>query len=504
MKQVEILFVHPNASKKVYQDLSKDLSAIEPPIWAALLANSMRASGWQKVAILDCEAENLSPKESAESILTYKARLIVFVVYGQQPSASTQNMQGVHDCLEILKNKSPESKVLLTGLYPSAVSRKTMLEEKTDFVCQGEGPRTIKSLLRVTDMTNSEELKKVPGLWYRESGKIKFTRPAPLITQEELVEELPGMAWDLLPMDKYRTSNWHAMTNDNITGPFASLYTSLGCPFRCSFCCINAPFGNNNVENSDYARNKFRFWDPEFMITEFDKIHKMGIKNVKIADEMFVLKQNHFMKLCELIIERGYDFNIWAYARIDTVKEKYLDTLKKAGVKWLALGIESGNTVVRKDVIKGRFTEVNISDIVGQIQNAGISVIGNYIFGLPEDNVETMQETLDLAKELNCEFSNFYCTMAYPGSRLYLDAIKNNWKLPDCYVGYSQHSYEMRPLDTNHIPASEVVKFRDYAFNDYHEDPKYLDMVEHKFDLETRNKMIEMCKYTLKRKLLGD
>ena len=130
------------------------------------------------------------------------------------------------------------------------------------------------------------------------------------------------------------------------------------------------------------------------------------------------------MKLCEKIIESKYDFNIWAYARIDTVKKSYLETLKKAGVNWLALGIESGNSVVRKDVIKGRFTEVNIKDLVREIQDAGINVIGNYIFGLPEDNVDTMQETLRLAQDLNCEFANFYCSMAYPGSKLYLEAIK--------------------------------------------------------------------------------
>ena len=504
MNQLQVLFVHPNASNKIYQGLSKGLSAIEPPIWAALLANSLRASGYYDVAILDCEAEGLSPLESAKSIESYNAKLTVFVVYGQQPSASTQNMQGVHDCLEILKENNSNRKVLLTGLYPSAVSRKTMQDEKTDFVCQGEGPRTISALLQVSNMSDPSQLKKVPGLWYRDGGRIMFTKPAKLITQEELIYELPGMAWDLLPMDKYRTSNWHAMSNKNTTGPFASLYTSLGCPFRCSFCCINAPFGNNNVENWDYGRNRFRFWDPDFMIAEFDKINQMGIRNVKIADEMFVLKQDHFMKLCEKISDRQYNFNIWAYARIDTVKKKYLETLKKAGVQWLALGIESGNTVVRKDVIKGKFTDVNIRDLVKEIQEAGINVIGNYIFGLPEDTITTMQETLDLAKELNCEFSNFYCSMAYPGSKLYLDALKNNWKLPDSYIGYSQHSYEMRPLDTHHIHASEVVKFRDYAFNDYHEDSKYLNMVEDKFGIETKDKMTDMCKYKLKRKLLGD
>lgn len=504
MTKTDILFVHPNAAKKIYQGLSNNLSALEPPIWAGLLANHVRYKGYGNVHILDCEADNLSPEESAKEIENYDAKLVVFVVYGQQPSASTQNMQGVHDCLEILKDENPDRKVLITGLYPSAVSRKTMQEERADFVCQGEGPHTITALMKIENLNDPTSLKNVPGLWYREDGKICFTKPAPLISQEDLSTELPGMAWDLLPMHKYRTSNWHAMSNNNETAPFASLYTSLGCPFRCSFCCINAPFGNNNVENWDYGRNKFRFWDPDYMITEFDKINDFGIRNVKIADEMFVLNKSHFMKLCDNLIQRQYNFNIWAYARIDTVKPEYLDTLKKAGVEWLALGIESGNKVVRKDVIKGRFTEININNIVKQIQDAGINVIGNYIFGLPEDNVETMQETLDLAKELNCEFSNFYCSMAYPGSRLYLDAIKNNWELPNSYTGYSQHSYDMRPLDTNHISAAEVVKFRDFAFHDYHESEKYLNMVKSKFGQETHDNMVKMCEYKLKRKLLGD
>lgn len=501
MKKVDVLYIHPNASKKVYQDLSKDFSAIEPPIWAGLLANNSRKNGFT-ARILDCEAERLSSEDAAKKIKDTGARLNVIVVYGQQPSASTQNMQGVRSLLTSLKPYQVE-KTLLVGLHPSALSRQTLTDEDVDFVCQGEGPHTINGLL-TTDMNNVELLSQVPGLWYWKDGKIAFTKPAPIIPQESLSEELPGMAWDLLPMKKYRTSNWHAMSNNNDKEPFASLYTSLGCPFRCSFCCINAPFGNNNLENWDYGRNKFRYWDTDFIIKEFDKINSMGIRNVKIADEMFVLNKNHFLDLCNKIIERKYDFNIWAYARIDTVKEEYLETLKKAGVNWLALGIESGNTAVRKDVVKGRFTEVNIKDLVGKIKRAGINVIGNYIFGLPEDNIDSMKETLNLAKELNCEFANFYCTMAYPGSKLYLEALKNNWSLPDSYEGYSQHSYEMKPLDTNYLKASEVVAFRDNAFHDYYEDEKYLSFIEQKFGIETREEIERMTQHRLKRKILGD
>ena len=502
MRKLDVLFVHPNASKKVYQGLSKDLSAIEPPIWAALLAQHVLSKGYG-ARILDCEADLLSPEETAKAINDIDAKLTVFVVYGQQPSASTQNMQGVHDALEVLKEQWPTKKVLLTGLYPSAVSRLTMQDEKTDFVCQGEGPRTITALLEISDMSDESQLKKVPGLWYRDKdSRICFTKPAPLIKQNELQDELPGMAWDLLPMDKYRTSNWHAMSNDNDRMPFASLYTSLGCPFQCSFCCINAPFGHNNVENWDLGRNKFRYWDPDFIISEFDKIREMGIRNVKIADEMFVMNKQHFLKLCNNIIEHDHDFNIWAYARIDTVKEEYLETLKKAGVNWLALGIESGNKTVRKDVVKGKFTEVNISDLVNKVKDAGINVIGNYIFGLPEDTVDTMQETLDMSMDLNCEFANFYSTMAYPGSKLYLEARKEGWELPESYIGYSQHSYESKPLPTKHISSSEVLGFRDKAFNEYYKNDKYLSSIEEKFGKETKKSIEDMTKHTLKREIL--
>ena len=502
MKNVDVLFVHPNGAPFVYQGLSTTYSAIEPPIWAALLADHVRVKG-HATAIIDCEAERFDVDASAKAILDYETKLVAVVVYGQQPSASTQNMHAASLLCKKLKEEKIEAKVLLLGLHPSAVARQTINREAADFVCQGEGMYTITALLS-GDMNKASDLEKVPGLWYRDNGHVKFTKPAEIVDQKDLEAELPGMAWDLLPMDKYRTSNWHAMSNGGDRMPFASLYTSLGCPFQCSFCCINAPFGNNNVENWDYGRNKFRFWDPNFIIKEFEEIHQRGIRNVKIADEMFVLNKSHFLKLCQLITERNYDFNIWAYARIDTVREEYLAPLKEAGVEWLALGIESGNSVVRKDVVKGKFTSVNITDLVQKIKDAGINVIGNYIFGLPEDNHETMQETLDLAIDLNCEFSNFYSTMAYPGSKLYLDALIHRWELPDSYVGFSQHSYETTPLRTNFLSPAEVLAFRDKAFDTYHQNDKYLQSIKSKFGDKVHDDLVAMSKHKLKRKLLGD
>src|SRR3989344_267556 len=424
MKQLDILFIHPNASKKIYQDLSKDFSAIEPPIWAGMLAAHCLKKGFH-ADILDCEAWHMDEAQSVAKIKEANPKVSCFVVYGQQPSASSQNMEGAVALAEALKAEFPQTRILFVGGHIAALSREVLEKHACiDMVCQNEGVYTISNLLK----TNlRDKLDQVDGLGYRDNGRVVLNHPSPIVPKQDLPGEVPGVAWDKLQMERYRTSLWHSYSNNCERQPFAALYTSLGCPMKCSFCMINII----NRQENEYSDGSavFRYWDPEFIIKEFDYFAKIGIKNIKIADELFVLNPNHFMRLCELIIERGYKFNIWCYSRIDTVKEHYLETLKKAGVNYLALGIESGNTKVRKDVTKGRFEDVDIRDVVKKIRGNRINVAANYIFGLPEDNFETMQMTLDLALEMNTEMANFYSAMAYPGSPLYGIAKKEGWKL---------------------------------------------------------------------------
>ena len=217
---------------------------------------------------------------------------------------------------------------------------------------------------------------------------------------------------------------------------------------------------------------------------------------------MFVLNPRHVNSICDLLIERNYGLNIWAYARVDTVRDAFLDRLKRAGIRWLALGIESGSKHVRDGVEKGRFGAEDILRVVKNIQSAGINVIGNYIFGLPDDTFETMQKTLDLALKANCEFANFYCAMAYPGSKLYTMATQNGWDLPTEWIGYSQHAYETLPLRTEALTAAEVLEFRDKAFHTYYSDPHYLSLVEKKFGENVLARIKEMNKIKLRRKIV--
>ena len=115
-----------------------------------------------------------------------------------------------------------------------------------------------------------------------------------------------------------------------------------------------------------------------------------------------------------------------------------------------------------------------------------------------------MRRTLDLAKELNCEFANFYSAMAYPGSPLYTQAVMEKWELPRTWSGYSQHSFDCLPLATNTLSSQQVLGFRDMAFQEYFVNARYLDMVAEKFGDDTRSHVLEMANQKLNRKLLGE
>ena len=504
---LDILFIHPNASKKIYQGLSNDHSAIEPPIWAGMLANHCRNKNFN-VQILDCEVEKLDYLTSVQEIIKIKPRIACFVVYGQQPSASSQNMEGAIATSEELKLSDPEIKILFVGGHVSALPNETLTNEKSiDFIALNEGVYAISNLLKVENLNDEKYLNKVKGIGFRNKDNQIVINESEIIVPKKLLDiDLPGIAWDLLPsLKKYRTAGWHSWSNNSDKQPFAALYTSLGCPYTCSFCMINIINRTDSSENiSSQDSNIFRWWSPEFIIKQFDYFAEQGVKNIKIADELFVLNPNHFMKICDMIIERKYNFNIWAYSRIDTCKPEYLDKLKKAGVNWLGLGIENPSSVIRKEVHKDAFKNIKIIDIIDSIRNAGINVAANYIFGLPEETKESLEFTYNFAEETNTEMVNFYSAMAYPGSPLYLESKKKNIILPKTYSGYSQHSYDTQNLPSANLSASEILAFRDKAWNKYHTNSKYLKLLESKFGMNAINNLKATTKIKLKRKLLGD
>jgi radical SAM superfamily enzyme YgiQ (UPF0313 family) len=497
--KLDLVLINPSSRTQVYQSLGTRLAAIENPVWAGLMATFCRSKGLS-VEIIDAEAEELIPAEVAERVRDLDPVLAAVVVYGHQPSASTQIMTASGQVCTSLKQLDPTQPLLLLGGHVAALPEQTLREEVADYVAAGEGLHTLVGLVEALK-TSAPDLARVPGLWYRVDDQVRRTPDRPLVA--DLDAEMPGVAWDLLPMDRYRAHNWHCLGHQE-RQPYAALYTTLGCPYHCSFCCIQAPFkSGERAAGLRESANSYRYWSPDQVIHQIDiLVNDHGVRNLKIADEMFVLNRRHVLGICDRILARGYDLNIWAYTRVDTIKDGMLDKLKAAGFHWLAFGIEAGAERVRSDVDKG-FDQEEVYDVIGKVRAAGINVIGNYIFGLPEDDLDTMQATLDLAVDLNCEFANFYSAMAYPGSPLYELAVRQGVPLPKRWTGYSQHSRDCLPLPTRHLPAREVLRFRDEAFVRYYTNPRYLEMIGRRFGSETTAHIQQMTSYRLERDLLA-
>jgi len=490
MSNLDLLLINPGAREEVYGKLSSSLAGIEPPIWTGLVAGFIRDKGYS-VKIIDAEALLLSPTQVAEAIKEANPLLANIVVLGANPSASsTPKMTAVRETINALRNISPEIKVMLSGLHPSALPEKTMTEEKPNFLCQGEGLETVKDLLATLKSGNNNY--NINGLWYFEDSEIKSNPSEALVTN---LDKLPFVAWDMLPMDKYRAHNWHCFDHIDQREPYAVIYTSLGCPFKCNYCNIHALY-------NDKAGVRYR--SPENVVEEIDLlVKKYNVKNIKFLDELFALKEDRVHRICDLIIENGYDLNIWAYARVDTVNEKLLKKMRKAGINWLAYGFESASKRVRQDVDK-KFNQETVTNAIKMTNDAGIYIIGNFIFGLPEDDIDTMQETLDMSKEFNFEYINFYTAMAYPGSELYRDSLEKGLKLPDNWHDYSQYSAGTIPLPTKYLSPEEVLRFRDNAFNEYLERPEYLSMIKEKFGQKVVDHIKGMLKHKLYRRILEE
>ena len=153
----DILFIHPGDHKRTYQDLSKEYTAIATPAWTLLLANYARKQGFQ-VAIYDVNVEGWEPQVAEELILKHNPRVIVMMVYGHNPSASTQTMPAARKIAKDIKSYNKNIPIVLGGIHPSALPDRTLREEVIDFVIQGEGAQTIVGLIKylkgATDIGN--------------------------------------------------------------------------------------------------------------------------------------------------------------------------------------------------------------------------------------------------------------------------------------------------------------------------------------------------------------
>ncbi len=253
-------------------------------------------------------------------------------------------------------------------------------------------------------------------------------------------------AWDLIDFSKYRAHNWHCLDGSDRSN-YGVVYTSFGCPFKCFYCNIHTLYSGISYRK------------PQDVVDEIGYLVSRGVRNLKFCDELFTANKDHVNRICEMLSYRNYDLNIWAYARSNTVTPALLKNMKHAGINWLVYGFEGAS------LNKGDPYEA-----VKMTKEAGINVLGNFMFGLPNETMNDMKDTLQLAVQLQCEYVNFYVALPYPGSEWY-NSLKDK---PTDWSSYNQFGGNM-------CASHEVSNFRDRAFVQYFSNQDYQNMIKDKF-----------------------
>lgn len=292
---------------------------------------------------------------------------------------------------------------------------------------------------------------------------------------------------ELLDMNKYRAHNWQCWGGIK-RNPYGVVYTSVGCPFKCNFCTIHS-----------YYATAYKQRAVSDIIFDFDSFYKLGVRNIKIMDELFTSNPTRVEFICSKIADMGANFNIWSYARIDIVTPKMLSSMKKAGINWISYGIEVGDENIRKNILKGNFDNKKVKEIIKLTKDSGINCLGNYMFGFWEEGKDELQRTLDLAMELQCEYSNLYCLTAYPGTSLYAELMSKGLQPPTDYTQYAQMAKSFKPLDTKYLNGAEVLRFRDNAFNTYFSNKSYQKMMKKRFGPEVKKEIKSMLDVKVER-----
>ena len=478
-KNLDLLLVNPGNRISQFGNVS-EYATVAQPLGIAMLANFLREKGYS-IDLFDAEVHNLGPREAVDEILKYNPRAVGLTAF-------TTKMTAAGKIMSILKEVSPDIITLVGGHHVSAVPRKTLEEESVDFVIQGEGYVPLLRLIKILKEGKNPRGFKIPGLHYHsegfKKGSIISNPPEELIRK---LEKLPSPAWDLLPMEKYKAHHWQTWGRGN-QNSFGLVFSSLGCPFSCEFCSVNVVYGKRGS----------RFLTPEQFVEQIDNlVENYGTEHIEIIDDTFTLNTKRVIKISELIADRGYNINMWCFARTDRTDPEMLSKMKKAGINWVFMGLESGSD---KTLLKNskKQNQNQIRSAVKKIKDAGIYLGGNFIFGLPGDTHESMQETLDLALELNSEWANFFIPMAYPGTKIYEDALGKGI-LPRYWEQYGFFAPNAVPLPTSKLNSEEIITFRDKAFDTFFGSSNYQNMIEEKFGSEIKKYITQMLTKKLDR-----
>ena len=359
-------------------------------------------------------------------------------------NVATPTFKNDLNSLTVAKEICPDIITIAKGAAFFNVALDVMYFQKDlDLIIYGEPEETLREILK------GRRYKYIKGLYYREDLRAKFTGPRPFIQD---LDKLPFAARHLVDNTIYRRPD-----NNEIQ---AVIKVSRGCPYHCFFCLATPVSGA-----------KVRRRSPDNIIEEIKEcIDKYGITNFIFWSDVFNADKEWVMELCDKIIENELDITWSANTRADTADEEMAYKMYDAGCRLVSIGVESGSQEILNNIGK-RITLDDVRLTVKIFKRAGIKIYNYFVIGLPWDDEDTIEDTIEFAIELDSDFISFYTATPLPGTKFYEYAKENNLINSDTSF---KSAYYYPSVGTHYLSKERVFELHKKAIRRFYLRPGYI------------------------------
>ena len=407
-----------------------------PPLGLAYVAAALEKADFQ-VEIID----NYMLKKPTDYIKSEVRRLAPQIVGITCGSVTYQR------CIETakaVKEVLPSCTVVVGGWHPSYLPESMLQHPEIDYVVMGEGERAIVELANsITKGDDDSVISKIPGVACRYNGKV--AKNATVLISD--LDQIPFPARHLLPMDLYLRKMEFLDAN-----PVDTMNIIRGCPYNCAFCDTKGLWGS-----------KCRAFGPSRVVEEIDHlVNKYGSQGIYFIGDNFTINKKRTIEFCRLL-KSELDIEWICDTRADLVSRDLLKEMRAAGCRTIWFGVESGSPHILKKLNKGVSLEQTVNAFK-LCREEGIQISCSLMLGIPGETVSDMKATFNFAKKLNPDWIHFNIFVAYPGSVLYDEVIKNG--LYDRFEDFVAY------VKTDDFDYNMLLKLQRKFLRDFHRSPK--------------------------------
>ena len=387
------------------------------------MAGELRAAGFDP-QIYDAMTKGHSLADISQRVRDEKPFMVA-------TSAYTPAIYAAMDVLRVAKEEAPDCVTVVGGVHATFCYPEIYRDyaDDVDFVVRGEGEATIVEL--AVALRDGAAVDGIRGIVYRKDGQVVVNPERPFL--RDLGRTRP--AWDLV--------EWADYTLFPLEGSrLAIVETSRGCPFDCAFC-----------SQQKFWNRRWRARSPEAVVADLEHLaREYGVDVVMFSDEYPTANRGRWERLLDLLIERDLGIRILMETRVsDIVRDAgIIDKYRRAGVIHLYVGVESTNQGTL-DLFKKDLRCEESLQALSLINNAGIISECSFVFGLPEDSPETVEQTLDLASYYNPDMPHFLLIAPWPYADLY-EQLRNYVVTPD----YSKYNFVEAVTRTKFMTPEEL------------------------------------------------